>query len=322
MSKFKIIAKNISDITCHAIVRDDGCEFEVFTGYGAGLNAWRVPAGSTKLDLLFGYREGDDVYKIGPDTNAGCRLCPWPGRTAYAKFTWEGKTYRLTNNVSWAPHALHGFLQNRPWQFQSFESDSSKAVAVFTCDWPGDFGGFPFPFHAENRVTFTGESYTVQSSVKNIGKAPMPYSEGWHPYYSMGEKIDGITMTLPPSEFSELDPADIPTGKTHPDTRFVKGRAIADEFINDCFCLDDKATDVSDGSAHVLLSGKHGNLTIWQRPGKNAYNAIQIYTPPDRMSIAIEPMTAAPDVLNHHKGLIVLAPGETASFEFGAKFLK
>ena len=38
------------------------------------------------------------------------------------------------------------------------------------------------------------------------------------------------------------------------------------------------------------------------------------------MSIAIEPMTSEPDALNHHRGLIVIPPGETRSFEFGLTF--
>jgi aldose 1-epimerase len=38
------------------------------------------------------------------------------------------------------------------------------------------------------------------------------------------------------------------------------------------------------------------------------------------MSIAIEPMTAEPDALNHHRGLIVIPPGEERTFNFGFRF--
>ena len=38
------------------------------------------------------------------------------------------------------------------------------------------------------------------------------------------------------------------------------------------------------------------------------------------MSIAIEPMTSEPDALNHHRGLIVIPPGDTRVFEFGLQF--
>lgn len=318
MSSFSIISRPIGTVQCFVLQRDDGAEFEILSGYGAGLNAWRVPletANSQAAELLFGYRPGDDIYKMGPDTNAGCRLAPFPGRVAYAKFNWQGKDYQLVNNVSWAPHALHGFLQNAEWAFKSFEADSEKCIAEFTCDWAGAFAGFPFPFRATNKITFTGESYSVESTVKNIGTKDMPYSEGWHPYFMLGEKIDGLTLTLPEACLAELDSADIPKGTFHADTRFVGGRTINDEFINDCFCLDGKSA-----RARMELKGTIGSLDIWQNAGDGQYNAIQIYTPPTRESIAIEPMTAEPDALNHHRGLIVIPAGEQRTFRFGATF--
>ena len=325
MSKFSIISRPIGTVQCFVLRRDDGAEFEILSGYGGGLNAWRIPAnGSAKSqELLFGYRVGDDIYKLGPDTNAGCRLAPYPGRTAYAQFTWRNSTYKLINNVSWAPHALHGFLQNKEWKFESFESDSESCTAIFSCDWPGAFAGFPFPFHAINTITWTGESWTVNSSVKNTGNSDMPYSEGWHPYYSLGEKVDNLKMTLPQSKLALLDKADLPTGNFKDDTRFVSSRTIGDEFINDCFCLGEEfSAGATQTQAHVFLEGSNGTLDIWQQAGAEQYNAIQIYTPPTRASIAIEPMTSEPDALNHHRGLIEIPPGESRNFTFGAIFRK
>ena len=83
MSSYKLISRPLGTVQCYVLQRDDGAELEILSGYGAGLNAWRVPTGGSQLlDLLFGYRVGDDIYKLGPDTNAGCRLAPFPGRTA------------------------------------------------------------------------------------------------------------------------------------------------------------------------------------------------------------------------------------------------
>ena len=181
-----------------------------------------------------------------------------------------------------------------------------------------------------NKITFTGESYTVESTVTNIGPKDLPYSEGWHPYYTLGEKINGLQMTLPESNLAILDKADIPTGEFKPDTRFVGGRLINDEFINDCFCLNQgegpyvlkNKKNFENILVTVELKSDTKSLQIWQKAGDKQYNAIQIYTPPDRMSIAIEPMTAEPDTLNHHRDLIVIKPSESRTFVFGAKFQK
>lgn len=328
MSQFKIISRPLGTVQCYVLQRDDGAELEILSGYGCGLNAWRVPVSEKHgelLDLLFGYRDGSTIRQLGPDTNAGCRLTPFPGRTGYAQFSWGGENYQLINNVSWAPHALHGFLQDKEWAFQSFESDSESCTAIFSCDWPGAFAGYPFPYRATNTVVFTGDTVAIYSKVENLGKSDMPYSEGWHPYFSLGEKIDDLRLTLPKTDLALLDSADLPTGKFKEDTRFVNGRQIFDEFINDCFCLGKEFTQTPAdadfiNNAVVTLESEKFALNIWQRAGIEQYNAIQIYTPPDRMSIAIEPMTSEPDALNHHRGLIVIAPGESRTFEFGFKF--
>ena len=57
----------------------------------------------------------------------------------------------------------------------------------------------------------------------------MPYSEGWHPYYMLGEKIDDLTMDLPDCLLAELDSADLPTGNFHVDNRFTDGKKIGDD---------------------------------------------------------------------------------------------
>ncbi|WP_298767759.1 aldose 1-epimerase [uncultured Fibrobacter sp.] len=333
MSQFKLISRPLGTIACYVLQRDDGAEFEFLSGFGGGLNAWRVPVenfrdsrNSTMLDLLYGYRDEPTLRKIYPDTNAGCRLAPFPGRTAFAQFQWRENTYKLVNNVSWAPHALHGFLQDKEWAFESFESDNDSCTATFCCDWPGAFAGFPFPFRAINTINFTGESVTITSIVKNIGKSDLPYSEGWHPYFMLGEKIDNLTLKLPQSTLALLDSNDLPTGKFKEDQRFTCARKINDEFINDCFCLEKEMTSFPSAdsyfinNAHVLLESNRYSLDIWQKAGIEQYNAIQIYTPPDRMSIAIEPMTSEPDALNHHRGLIVIPPGEERTFTFGFHF--
>ena len=334
MNQFKLIFRPLGMISRFVLQREDGAEFEILSGYGCGLNAWRVPVENAQgsscktslLDLLYGYRDEQTLRKISNDTNAGCRLSPFPGRLGFARFNWKGVDYKLVNNVSWAPHALHGFLQGREWDFDSFESDSDGCTAVFTCDWPGAFSGFPFPYRATTSINFTGESVLINSSVKNVGNTELPYSEGWHPYFMLGEKIDNLSLTLPKTSLAIVDKDDLPTGNYEDDKRFVEGRKIGNEFINDCFCLEKEFSQLpaSDSdfinNAHAQLESDRYILDIWQKAGRDGYNAIQIYTPPSRESIAIEPMTSEPDALNHRRGLVVIPPGEERTFTFGFHF--
>jgi aldose 1-epimerase len=145
----------------------------------------------------------------------------------------------------------------------------------------------------------------------------MPYAEGWHPYFSLGKPIDELSLLLPPVQKTVVDQADIPTGSYSPESRFNKGRLINDEFINDCFVLENSGNmAVSELSDPKTLR----KISVWQQSGEEQWNCLQVYTPPDRKSLAIEPMTAEPDVLNHHRGLIEIPVRGKIELRWGAQY--
>jgi aldose 1-epimerase len=83
-----------------------------------------------------------------------------------------------------------------------------------------------------------------------------------------------------------------------------------------CFTVD-----TSSGVASVKLHSATDNLEIeaWQETGPDKYNYVQIYTPPSRSSIAIEPMTCMPDAFNNRQGLVVLEPKQTLELKCGVR---
>jgi aldose 1-epimerase len=300
------------------IRHESGTELEILSGWGGGLNAWRVHDAKGQLqNLLYGYQDEETFRKIQADTSAGVRLSPFPGRTRNAEWTWNGERYSLDNNVTWAPHALHGLLHVKPWKVESFSSDDMRAALVLARDWYGEHPGFPFPYRATTTFFFTKNTFSILSETENCGKTAMPYAEGWHPYFSLGLPVDELSLLLPPVKKVLVDKADIPTGIFVPDSRFTAGHLIKDEFINDCFVLENQ------GKMAVTELSSPENLhkiSVWQHSGNEQWNCIQIYTPPDRKSLAIEPMTAEPDVLNHHRGLIEIPAGEKIELRWGAQY--
>jgi aldose 1-epimerase len=52
------------------------------------------------------------------------------------------------------------------------------------------------------------------------------------------------------------------------------------------------------------------------------YPYLQLYTPPDRKSIAIENLSGAPDCFNNKMGLQTLQPQENILFETTYQFIK
>lgn len=299
------------------IIHADDSELEILAGFGAGLNAWRVSRNGEKFDLLYGYRDPETFRKIYADTNAGVCLSPFPGRTANAEWKWKGKSYKLVNNVSWAPHALHGFLQALPWRMERFSSDEKAATLSLAKDFYGN-PGFPFTYKVTNVYSFSGNAFSVKSIVENTGTETLPYAEGFHPYFTLGKKLNGLVLKLPACRRALLDSADIPTGRFEPEDRFGGGTLLGETFVNDYFSFEAESAERETVSLSDPESGNR--IDVWQRTGKGLWRGVQVYTPPDRESVAVEPMTSAPDVLNHHRELIEIAPGESTELLFGAKF--
>ena len=222
------------------------------------------------------------------------------------------------NNVSWAPHALHGFLHVLPWKFESFASNEKEAVLTLSRDFYGDANAYPFTYKVTNIYTFNGKSFTVKSIVKNTYHETLPYAQGFHPYFMLGKKVNALTLSMPASHKALLDSADIPTGELEAETRFTGNTPIAETFINDYFAFD---AESSDRVSVILKDPETGNqIDVWQKTGKDLWRGIQIYTPPDRESIALEPMSSAPDVLNHHRELIEIIPNASIELLWGAEF--
>ena len=93
------------------VVHADDCELEILAGWGAGLNAWRVPVNGKKMDLLYGYRDAETFRKIQFPVDAffpphaqknGCCKTAEPFCTACGEQTDFSKNNRTHSGVLFA----------------------------------------------------------------------------------------------------------------------------------------------------------------------------------------------------------------------------
>jgi aldose 1-epimerase len=136
--------------------------------------------------------------------------------------------------------------------------------------------------------------------------------------------IDQALMKIPALMRLEVNDRLIPTGRLLP----VKGTAF--DFLElrpiGSLSMDTAfATLVpdSDGLIRVQVQAPGGTLavTLWMEP---SYRFLMVYTPDAtsevsrrRRSLAVEPMTCAPNAFRSGDGLIVLQPGQSTSAAWG-----
>lgn len=284
-----------------------------FSGLIADLQLFN---GISTLSVIDGYQSVDDAK--AKNASKSHYLLPFPNRMKDGKYDFEGKSYQFPINDTHTNNNLHGFLETIPMKIIDNQNSDNQQVITLKGNFEGlDY--FPFPFEFQLKYTLSDSELIIDTTIKNTGKTNMPMAYGWHPYFKLDtEKVDDLWLQFPNCESVTIDNRMIPTGETLPYSPFLELTKIDRTTFDNCFFINkNKKTN----RAEIIIQSKTTTLSVWQETGDNACNYFQIYTPENRQTIAIEPMTANVDAFNNHDGLWILEAGEAKSVGFGIKII-
>lgn len=282
-----------------------GRQRAIVSEVGATLRSWQLD-GVELLDT-FGLDSPGDAYR-------GKVLMPWPNRLRDGRYDFAGREQATALTEPERDNAMHGLVSWVNWRLAG-RSGHSVTMAYRLHAQPG----YPFVLDLAVEYALSADGLEVTLRAANAGGTAAPFGAGLHPYLAVGSgHVDDARLRVPARSRLPVDDRQIPTGElrsvadTPFDFRLM--RRIGETQVDTCF------TDVErddDGLARVELDlpagGGRRALTVWM---DGAFSHIQVYTgdedpDPDRRrrSIAVEPMTCAPDAFNSGRGLIVLEPG-------------
>lgn len=285
-----------------------GTEMTIIPERGARLNDFLVKMHGETVGIIAGYSDAELSEDVLSSKSA--LLAPFPNRVADGRYEWRGQEYQLDINREKEQNAIHGFVSNQNFELISSGEIDDYYELVLECASEGA-KGYPFPFLLTVTYRFGGVWLEVATELKNTGKTVIPAGFGWHPYYTVAGNINNLQLVLPEVEEIEVDERMIPTGKKVPYTTFSKPDWIAETQLDTGFRLLSPQREVQ------LYDKERGlTVTVSLEGDGNQYDYLQLYTPPDRESIAIEPMTCAADAFNNGFGLKKLKPGESLRAHF------
>ncbi|HUX22405.1 MAG TPA: hypothetical protein VMW69_14270, partial [Spirochaetia bacterium] len=168
-----------------------------------------------------------------------------------------------------------------------------------------EYPGYPFALSVELSYLLTESSFTVEISTHNRGNIPAPVAFGWHPYFTLGVPVDEVSVQVNAHEFVPVGEDLMPTGAVQSvdgtSVDFRASRRVGGSAIDLAL--------VTPAEGAITLSSSRVNIQL-QIPSE-PFRYIQLFTHPNRGSIAVEPVTAATDAFNRPElGLRVLEPGE------------
>jgi aldose 1-epimerase len=176
--------------------------------------------------------------------------------------------------------------------------------------------GYPFSLELRIEYVLGHDGLRVTTTAKNVGAEACPYGAGAHPYLMVGTPdVDTAVLHVPAETMLLSDGRGIPTGVVPVDGTeldFREPSSVGDAVLDHCF--NDLLRD-EDGRGRVELRSPDAGhrVTLWV---DGSYGYVMLFTGDDlpsvaRRSLAVEPMTCAPNAFRSGDGLVRLEPGET-----------
>ena len=274
---------------------------------GAGLRAYTVGG----RDVLDDYEEHDMAT-----AGRGQVLMPWPNRLEDGVYEFDGERYQLPLTEPETGNAIHGLVRWVPWSV--VERDESRVALGYTLH---PQPGYPFSLDLRVEYKLSGAGLHVTSSATNVGPRACPYASGAHPYLTLGTStVDSVVLRAPGRSVLHFDARGLPLGVEPVDGTeydFRTPKTIGTTKLDNAYT--DLARDAA-GLARVELSQPEGpTVSLWL---DETYPYLQLFTGDsqpsvDRRSIAVEPMTCAPNAFRTGEGLLVLEPGAATTSTWG-----
>jgi len=280
-----------------------GATIEILTKGGL-LNSWQLRQGDELHQFIMGNEE-NTANEFESQGFRSAKMSPYVCRLYKGQYTYLDTTYTM-DRFYMGEHAIHGIMYDADFIVQATEATEHQAAVILVHHYLGNDKGYPFPFTMQVKwILEKNNKVSVQTTIMNNAKVPIPVVDGWHPYFTLGESIDNCSLQFLSKGKMECDSDLLPTGNIIADNRFDNGLNIGHLQLDDGYEL------VTENSSCTLQNEKF----ILKINPSSLYPYLQLYTPPDRKSIAIENLSGAPNAFNNKIGLHIVKPQEDIAFE-------
>jgi aldose 1-epimerase len=281
---------------------------------GAWTSRWVPSVGMVGVSLfghgreLLGQLGGLDAYMARGSSFGIPLLHPWANRLSGWSYAVGGATVALEAGMPGLRTdgnglPIHGLMAAYDgWQV--LEDDHRRLVAEAAWVQDGErFAGFPFAHRLRLEVDQAPDRITVATTLTPTGEASVPICFGFHPYFTLpGVPRDRLVLRTPSMTRLALDERAIPTGERE---RVGPRHAVLADAP-----LDAHFTDLGPHPCFTIAGGGH-ELTLELLEG---YTHLQLFAPPHRPVVAIEPMTAPIDALRSGDDLRIATEPFRAAF--------
>jgi galactose mutarotase-like enzyme len=237
-------------------------------------------------DELLALPGGLAAYRRGDVTGLPL-LAPWANRLAGRRYRFDGTAVdlegvALPTDGNGLP--IHGTMTaHGGWRLAGVQAEPRAAWLRATFDygaWPQLLAAFPFPHELTVDARVEHARLTVTTVLRATGARRVPVSFGWHPYLRVpGAPRRDWRLHLPEREHLLLDGRGLPTGTAKPEA--AEHRPVGGRTFDDLYALG--------RDRRLALEGAGRRVVVDLAEG---YGYAQVFAPPGKGFVCLEPMTA------------------------------
>ncbi|TVZ55988.1 aldose 1-epimerase [Lutibacter sp. Hel_I_33_5] len=238
------------------------------------------------------------------DTYASSILFPFASRIRDGKYEFNGEKFQLDTNQREEKNALHGLVYNKLFTVLKKEEHNDYAAVLLEYVENDKSQGFPFTYTIQIEYRCTQTELSVKINVKNTDDRVFPFTIGWHPYFNSSDLYSSY-LDFNSDKTLTYDAKNIT--KEVVDFNNDSSFTIEDKQLDNCFLLKDNSVEFTTPKYRFSIESSAKE------------NFLQVYTPPKKNIIAIEPTTGVADSFNNNIGLQTLASNEVYKIDWTLK---
>jgi len=282
---------------------DSSFGFEVYPKYGAQLNKIVLKANSSSVSILKSFASESD--RIADEYFTNILLFPFVNRLEDGIWRYNEQVFQFPINEPSLSNSIHGFIYRQPFEIIENEITEKEVMAAFLIRYSANYDYYPFHFDMLIRYSIKkGREFILEAEIVNTGDTELPFSFGWHPYFDFADSVEDMDIQFPADSFIEVDSRFLPIRYKQANECISQGTRIGNQTFDNCYKL------IPGAVRNTSITNKESGLrlTIEQ---DHTFDHSQIFIPPGRKLIAVEPLTAGLFAVKTGDGLIKLAPQET-----------
>lgn len=281
---------------------------DILPSYGTLLHAFTIQTVQGPFNIIDNYKDKGTIESQLSLSYKSSKLSPFACRIPAGKYEWKNSEFEFTTKFN-DGSAIHGLLFNKVFSVDEQYFNNEKASVKLSYHYIKEDPGYPFEYRCSVIYTlYPDNTLQVETTLHNLDKMSIPIADGWHPYFTLGSKVNSYELKFASHTMLEFNEQLVPTGKFIHEPSFINANPIGKRLFDNCFLLQ-----LEEGAPVCTLYNPSNKLTLSFYTNKN-YPYLQIYIPDHRNSIAIENLSCAPNCFNNGMGLKTLLSGQTETF--------